>query len=171
MDLPMCRPRSQDKYVHVAEQYQNLSILKGHTNLLAGRTVALNGTTYTPGKVLIATRSLPWTPPIPALREAGYIDSTEALSVSALPKSLIINGGGAIGLEFAQLFTRFGVRVIVLEAGPHLALGEEPEIGEALVKHLEAEKVTVCTTAFANKKEVHGDSSATIGHENCLHQV
>jgi pyruvate/2-oxoglutarate dehydrogenase complex dihydrolipoamide dehydrogenase (E3) component len=75
----MCRPRSQDKYVHVAEQYQNLSILKGHTNLLAGRTVAVNGTTYTPGKVLIATRSLPWTP---RFRRCARPDTSTAPTLS-----------------------------------------------------------------------------------------
>lgn len=134
----------EGKYVRVAEQYENLSILRGHAELLDGSAVAVDGTTYMPGKILIATGSRPWAPPIPGLREHGYIDSTEALSLPELPKSLIIIGGGAIGLEFAQLFTRFGVKVMILEGGPHMAMGEEPEIGDALVKYLEGEKVTVC---------------------------
>jgi mercuric reductase len=134
----------EGKYVHVAEMYSNITILRGEAKLLGGRKVAVDGKIYTPGKILVATGSHNWAPPIPGLEEAGYIDSTQALTLKALPESLMIIGGGTIGLEFAQLFTRFGVKVMMMEAGPHVAMGEEPEIGNALVKYLEGEKVRVC---------------------------
>lgn len=148
----------EGKYVNVAAVYSNISILKGEAKLLGGRKVRVNGTVYEPQKIVVATGSSPWAPPIPGLAEAGYLDSTQALSVEALPTSLIIIGGGSIGLEFAQLFTRFGVQVMVLESGPHVARAEEPEIGQALVRYLEDEKVRICTNVRILKVEqVNGE--------------
>ena len=135
----------QGKYVDVAAVYPTITILKGDATLLGGRQVRVDGTVYEPEKIVVATGSSPWAPPIPGLQEAGFFNSEQALSLEALPASMIIIGGGSIGLEFAQLFTRFGVHVMVLESGPQVAMAEEPEIGEALVRYLEDEKVRICT--------------------------
>ncbi|MBI1786514.1 MAG: mercury(II) reductase [Acidobacteria bacterium] len=143
----------QEKYVHVAEQYPNVTILRGQGVLTGGRGLSVDGRAYSSGKILVATGSLPWAPPIPGLKEAGYLDSTEALSLPELPDSMIIAGGGAIGLEFAQLFARFGVRVMLFEPQPHLAAAEEPEIGKAITRYLEGEKVRVCTNAVIKRVE------------------
>ncbi|MBX3332114.1 MAG: mercury(II) reductase [Nitrospira sp.] len=143
----------QGKYVDVAAVYPNITILRGEAKLLGGRQVRVNGTVYEPGKVLVATGSHPWAPPIPGLQEAGFLDSEQALSLDALPASMIVIGGGSIGLEFAQLFTRFGVQVMVLESGPHVARAEEPEIGQALVRYLEDEKVRICTNVRITRVE------------------
>lgn len=143
----------QGKYVNVMEVYPNITLIRGWARLIGARRVTVNGTTYTPGKILIATGSRPWAPPIPGLQEAGYLDSTEALSLPALPQSLLVIGAGAIGLELGQLFNRFGVRVMVLEGGPHVAGGEEPEIGQALTQYLEGEKMRVCTNVKIHRVE------------------
>jgi len=87
------------------------------------------------------------------LKEAGYLDSTDALSLPELPDSMMIVGGGAIGLEFAQLFSRFGVRVMVFKSQQHLAAAEEPEIGTAITRYLEGEKLRVCTNASIQRVE------------------
>ncbi len=143
----------QGKYVNVAAVYPNITIFRGEAQLLGGRRVRVNDTVYEPGKIIVATGSSPWAPRIPGLQEAGFFDSEQALSLEALPSSLIIIGGGSIGLEFAQLFTRFGVRVTVLESGPHVARAEEPEISQALVRYLKDEKVRICTTVQIRKVE------------------
>lgn len=135
----------QGKYVDVAAVYPTITILKGDATLLGGRQVRVNGTVYEPEKIVVATGSSPWAPPIPGLQEAGFLTSEQALSLEALPASMIIIGGGSIGLEFAQLFARFGVQIMVLESGPQVARAEEPEIGQALVRYLEDEKVRICT--------------------------
>jgi len=156
----------EGKYVHVAEQYPNIAILYGDARLIGRRQLALNGRTYSPGKILIATGALPWAPPIPGLKEAGYLDSTDALSLSELPESILIVGGGAIGLEFAQLFARFGVRVMLLEGLRHLAPLEEPEIGEVLKRYLEGEKIQVCTGIEIQKVERRNGQYHVRGHVN-----
>ena len=133
----------EGKYVHVMEMYPNISLVKGRAVLTGKRSVAVDGKAYAPGKILLATGSSPWAPPIPGLSEAGFLDSTQALDLPALPKSMIVVGGGAIGLELAQLFNRFGVKVTVLEGLPRIAPAEEPEIGEALARYLAEERMTV----------------------------
>ncbi len=143
----------QGKYVDVMKIYPTIALIQGRARLAGRRGVAVNGTTYAPGKILIATGSLPWAPPIPGLSEAGYLDSTEALGLPALPTSLLVIGAGAIGLELGQLFARFGVRVMIIEAGPHVAGGEEPEIGRALTESLAGEKIRVCTNVKITRVE------------------
>ncbi len=153
----------QGKYVDVAAVYPTITILKGEAKLLGGRRVGVNGAgdplrgcvqwVMEPEKIVVATGSSPWAPPTPGLQDAGFLDSEQALSLDALPASLIIIGGGSIGLEFAQLFTRFGVQVMVLESGPHVARAEEPEIGQALVRCLEEEKVRICTDVTISRVE------------------
>jgi len=143
----------EGKYVQVAAMYPTITIIKGEARLEGGRKMRVNGTVYEPGKIVVATGSRPWAPPIPGLEDAGYLDSELVLSLEALPASLIIIGGGSIGLEFAQLFARFGVQVMLLEGGPHVAMTEEPEIGDALVRYLENEKVRICTNVHITKVE------------------
>ena len=113
--------------------------------MTGGRGVRVDGQAYTPGQDPGRDRIQAWAPPIPGLAEAGYLDSTEALSLPALPQTLIVIGGGTIGLELGQLFARFGVRVTLLETLPHIAAAEELEISEALAKYLTAERMTVLT--------------------------
>jgi len=159
----------QGKYVDVAAVYPPITILKGDATLLGGRQVRVNGTVYEPEKIVVATGSSPWAPPVPGLHTAGFLTSEQALSHEALPASMIIIGGGSIGLEFAQLFARFGVQVMVLESGPHVARAEEPEIGQALVRYLEDEKVRICTNVTIIRVErqdgeylVHTESSGKL---------
>lgn len=133
----------RDKYINVASAYPNISILKGTAKLAGRKSLTVDGKTYTPGKILIATGSQPWAPPIPGLHESGFLDSTAALSIPSLPKTMIVIGGGAIGLELAQLFARFGVKITLLEALPRIAAAEEPEISEALTTYLQKEKIDV----------------------------
>ncbi len=146
----------QGKYVDVMKVYPNITLIKGRAKLAGGRTMMVNGRSYTPGKILVATGSLPWAPPIPGLKEAGYLDSTEALSLPELPVSLLVIGAGAIGLELGQLFARFGVRVMIIETGPHVAGAEEPEIGKALTEYLAGEKIRVCTNVKIGRVERKG---------------
>ena len=143
----------EEKYIKVLEAYPNVSLIRGRAKLTGGRRVLVNGKTYAPGKILVATGSRPWAPPIPGLKEAGYLDSTDALSLPALPQSLIVIGGGTIGLELGQLFARFGVRVTLVETLSRIAAAEEPETSEALTKALAAERMNVVSGARIERIE------------------
>ena len=135
----------ESKYVKVLEAYPNVTLIRGRAQLTGGRNMVVDGQAYSPGKILIATGSRPWAPPIPGLEEAGYLDSTAALSLPALPQTMIVIGAGTVGLELGQLFARFGVRVTMIEVLPRIAAAEEPEISDALAEYLAGERMTVLT--------------------------
>lgn len=97
--------------------------------------------------VVIATGTTPAVPPIPGLAGLPYWTNRDAVQVEQPPSSLVVIGGGAIGLEFAQVFARFGTEVTVIEAGDRLLPHEEPEVGAVLRSALEAEGLVVHTGA------------------------
>jgi mercuric reductase len=96
---------------------------------------------------LIATGSVPWAPRIDGLAETGYLTSTTAMELAALPESLLVVGGNAVGLELAQLFARLGAQVTVIEALDRLAPFEEPEVSAAIEAVFVDEGVVVHTGA------------------------
>lgn len=79
-------------------------------------------------KILIATGTDPSIPPIPGLEEAGYITNREAVDLEHLPKQIAVIGGGPIGLEFSQIFHRFGATVTVIESSSHVLPREDSTI-------------------------------------------
>src|SRR5208282_2722145 len=76
--------------------------------------------TLTAKNFIIATGSNVAPPPLPQLRETGYITSDDALALKRLPKSLVVLGGGAVACEFAQFFARFGVKVMFVQRSEHI---------------------------------------------------
>ena len=88
--------------------------------------------TITAPKIVIASGARALVPPIVGLEEAGYIDHVSVLDLEALPRSLIIIGGGYIACEYGHFFSALGTEVTVLEMMPRLLLGEEAEIAEVV---------------------------------------
>ena len=99
----------------------DFKFLRGQANFLDPHTLAVSGHgTLSARHVVIATGSSVAPPTLPGLHDAGYLTSDDALKLTELPKSLIILGGGAVAVEFAQFFARFGVQVTILQRGDHL---------------------------------------------------
>ncbi|MGC9544572.1 mercury(II) reductase [Streptomyces sp. UG1] len=143
-----------DKYTGLASEY-GWEILRGtasftgtadgpalHVALAGGGTTTIEAAHY-----LIATGSAPWAPPIDGLEQAGYLTSTTAMELEALPESMIVVGGNYIGLEQGQLFARLGTEVTVIEALDRLAPFEEPEVSEAIEQVFRDEGIGVHTAA------------------------
>lgn len=99
--------------------------------------------------VVLATGSRPQIPPVPGLEGVPYWTNRQAVSVKEPPASLLVLGGGAVGVELAQAFARFGTAVTVVEAMERLLPAEEPEAGALLAEVLAEEGVTVRTGARA----------------------
>ncbi|RZQ64892.1 mercury(II) reductase [Amycolatopsis suaedae] len=141
-----------EKYAGLAAEY-GWDILAGTARFATEGTepvlrVGLAGggsATVTAGHYLIATGSAPRTPPVGGLAEAGYLTSATAMELDALPASMVVLGGGAVGLEQAQLWSRLGVEVTVVEAAQRLAPFEEPEIGAMIEKVFRGEGIRVLT--------------------------
>ena len=127
----------QAKYVDVLAAYPEIKYLQGRAHLMGKNFVEIDGKGYTPGKIIVATGASPWAPPVPGLDEAGYLTSTTALELRELPRSMLVLGANAVGLELAQTFARAGVYVTVLELLPRIAPFEDEEISVALAGYLE----------------------------------
>lgn len=113
---------------------------------LAGeRRVAIDGADVEAKAVLLAGGLEAFVPPIPGLREAGYLDNESVLELRELPARMAVIGGGPIGAEFAQIFARFGVDVTIVEALDRLLPPEEPESGAALWEAFNREGIAVRT--------------------------
>ncbi|MFF3515134.1 dihydrolipoyl dehydrogenase family protein [Streptomyces sp. NPDC002573] len=95
--------------------------------------------------VVLATGSRPRIPPVPGLAATPYWTNRDAMAAKELPTSMLVLGGGAIGVEVAQVFARFTCRVTVVEGQDRLLSQEEPESGELAAQALRADGVTVLT--------------------------
>jgi pyruvate/2-oxoglutarate dehydrogenase complex dihydrolipoamide dehydrogenase (E3) component len=111
--------------------------------------------------IVIATGTAPAVPPIPGLAEVPFWTNREAIKATAVPSSLIVLGGGAIGVELAQVFARFGTRVTVVEALRQLVPLEEPEAGDLLATEFRAQGIDV-RTGVAAARIGYGDGEFSV---------
>ena len=135
----------QSKYLDVLDGYSEITLLRGEARLASDGTVEVAGIRHPAGKVVIATGTSPWTPPISGIDEVDVLTSTTAMELESLPESMIVLGGSAVGLELGQVFARLGVRVTVLELLPQLLPGEEQDAAQELRRRLEAEGLEIVT--------------------------
>lgn len=131
----------QTKYVDLLPQYPNITYVTGPAQL-TGSGLSLDNREIAADKIIIATGARPAEPEIPGLGQIPYLTSTTALSLSELPKSLLVLGGGYVGAELAQMFARAGVAV-TLAFRSRLLPAAEPEIGAALSGYLRDERIEV----------------------------
>ena len=120
---------------------QGIDLFMGEAMFRSPHALHVNGATLRGEQFVLATGLVPFIPDIEGLSEAGYITNVEAVALPELPQRLVVIGGGPIGLEFAQLFSRFGVQVVVLERGPQPLPHEDPELARALCAQLTAEGI------------------------------
>lgn len=133
------------------------TLLRGHGALRGPRRVEVDGVALTARRgVVVSTGTSPFVPPIPGLDAVGFWTNREAVMAEELPASLAVLGGGAVGVELAQAFARFGTRVTIVEGAPRPVAAEEPEAGELLRRHLEADGVAVLTGVRAHAVERDG---------------
>src|ERR1700736_5485343 len=121
--------------------------------------VSVNGTTYEASRgVVIATGTSPAVPPIPGLDRVTYWTNREAVKVEQLPASLVILGGGAIGVELSQVFARFGVKVSIIEGMDRVLAFEEPEASAVLGAVLQRDGIELWLNSRAQSVEQHDDA-------------
>jgi pyruvate/2-oxoglutarate dehydrogenase complex dihydrolipoamide dehydrogenase (E3) component len=123
---------------------------RGSARLDGPGRVVVGDDTYVAGRaVVVATGSAPVVPPIDGLAETAYWTNREAISAEQAPESLVVLGGGAVGVELSQMFARYGSRVTVVEAAERLLPPEEPAAGEVVQAALEEDGVSVRVGAKA----------------------
>jgi pyruvate/2-oxoglutarate dehydrogenase complex dihydrolipoamide dehydrogenase (E3) component len=141
---------------------QGIDLFMGEAMFTSPHEIRVNGETLRGERFVIATGTVALIPDIEGLAETGYITNVEAVSLPELPKRLAVIGGGPIGLEFAQMFSRFGVQVVVLERGKQPLPREDPELAMALCSQLTAEGIRLefgaemrCGEINARGKHIH----------------
>lgn len=118
-----------------------VNVLLGEAEFQNANEIRIGDDRILSKKIVIATGSRPAVPPIPGLAELGFITNVEALQLEILPKSLVILGGGPIGLEFAQVFVRLGTSVTVIEMFPTLLPREDTDAAGMVQRSLVREGV------------------------------
>ena len=117
-----------------------------HRTTKGGRLIECNGETYEAENLMICTGSTNFVPPIPGIKDNPAIwDSTDALAAAELPKSIIIVGGGVIGMEFATLYHELGVPVTVIEAMPTILPNLDPEVVQILLEKYKKAGINILT--------------------------
>ncbi len=138
------------------------TFVRGYATIEEPGLVEVDGTRYRARRgIVIATGTRAAVPPIPGLADTPYWTNHEIIEVKDLPDSLIVLGGGAVGVELAQVMARFGVEVAIIEGEPRLLPRNEPEAGEVLKDVFESEGITVHTGQFAGRVD-HGDERFTV---------
>lgn len=127
------------------ERYTGLGVecLQGEARLIDPWTVEVNGQKLTARSIVLATGAEPFVPPIPGLKDAGFLTSDTLWSLRELPPRLVVLGGGPIGCELAQSFARLGSQVTQVEMLPQIMGREDPEIAAAVKARFDAEGIDV----------------------------
>jgi mercuric reductase len=155
----------REKYAGLVDAY-GFEVPRGRAAFTGPETVEVAGRAIRPGAVLIATGASPAAPPIPGLSDAGYLTSTTALDLKAVPKRLAVIGANAVGLELGQFFLHLGAAVTFLDVADRIAPFEEPEVSQALAGVLARQRAIVHTGAQVRSVERDGDARrlrATVG--------
>ncbi|PDT04629.1 mercuric reductase [Rhizobium chutanense] len=124
-----------------------MSVIYGHARFEGPKTVSVNGETLTAPRIFLNVGARPVIPELPGIDEIDYLTSTSIIQLDTLPRHLAVIGGSYIGLEFAQMYRRFGAEVSVIEHGPKLASREDEDISDAIADILRAEGIGVHTDA------------------------
>jgi len=127
----------------------NLSLVWGHARFVAPHEVQVDEQLLTAPHIFINVGGRPAAPEWPGLDTVPFLDSTSVMDLEAVPEHLLIAGGSYIGLEFAQIYRRFGARVTVMEAAPRLIGREDPEVSREVQMILEREGIEFITGVSA----------------------
>ncbi|PIP89317.1 MAG: dihydrolipoyl dehydrogenase, partial [Bdellovibrionales bacterium CG22_combo_CG10-13_8_21_14_all_38_13] len=159
------------------ERYTGLGVdcLEGHAKIVSPWEVELNGKRLTTRSITIATGAAPFVPPIPGIDQVDILVSENLWNITELPKDMVILGGGPIGLEMAQAFSRLGSKVTIVEMHHRLMSKEDADVANVIENRLKEEGVTVLTShkalrfSASNQLVVEHDSKElTITFEKIL---
>lgn len=138
----------------------NLTVYEGHGRFEGPHAVRVNGELLQADKIFINVGTRANVPEMPGIMEVPYLTNSSMMEVDFLPEHLVIVGGSYVGLEFAQMYRRFGSQVTVVEMGPRLIAREDEEICAAIKEMLEGEGVEVRLNARCMSVEKRGDQVA-----------
>jgi pyruvate/2-oxoglutarate dehydrogenase complex dihydrolipoamide dehydrogenase (E3) component len=135
---------------------QNCTIYKGHARFESARSINVDGQVLTSERIFINVGGRPRIPTFPGIENIAFLTSTSLLELEELPAHLVIIGGSYVGLEFAQMYRRFGSEVTVIEMASHLLSREDAEVAASIQTALEAEGIQIRLGAECIQLAGHG---------------
>lgn len=143
-------------------RHDGVDLIFGHARFTGDRTVRVTlndggDRTLTAPRIFINTGTRNRVPELPGLPGVSWLDNRGIMELDRVPGHLLVLGGGFIGLEFAQMYRRFGARVTIVERGGHLVRREDEDVSEALRQILEEDGIEVRTGCRATRVETHGN--------------
>lgn len=155
-ELDLVDKLRDEKYGKVLGQLEKVTHIDGKASFLSSNEINVNGQKYQAKKFIIAAGSAATVPPIENIKEVGFITHIEALQLKQQPRELIVIGAGAVGLEFAQMYARFGTKVTILHRGSSIFRGEE-ELVNRLAEILTEEGITIKTNVQVKSARKEGN--------------
>lgn len=154
--------RTQESWVELIRSW-GVDTYPGVATFTGPRALRVDGRELTADRILIATGSRTAVPSIPGIDGVDWLDHVSALDLEELPGSLVVLGGGPVGLEFGQIFARFGSAVTIVNGGPHMAARSDRQAAEELQAALEDEGIRLVHNARAAAvRDEHGEVVVTL---------
>ena len=173
IDMPRVKARadalSANSRAGIERWLRNMTgctVLQGHARFLSRDTVAVAEERLTAPRIFINVGGRALVPPLPGIDRVPYLTNSSMLARDRVPQHLIIVGGSYVGLEFAQIYRRFGARVTVVEMAARLVGREDEDISQAIREILEGEGIAVRTGAECIRLAPHAEGVA-VG-VNCI---
>lgn len=164
VDMPAVRARAHKVTMDARGGLQgwidgmkSCELIRGHARFTGPREIAVNGETLSAPRIFINVGGRAVVPDMPGVHDVATLNNTSILALETLPRHLVVVGGSYIGLEFAQMYRRFGAEVTVVEKGPRLVSREDPEVSDAIRAILEGEGIAVRTNATCISFKPHAD--------------
>lgn len=136
---------------------ENCIVIRGHARFIGPHAVEVGGEALSAPRVFINVGGRAARPDIPGIDLVKVLDNTDMVALDQVPRHLVVVGGSYIGLEFAQMFRRFGAEVTVVEKGPRLVSREDEDVSASIKDILEREGITIRLDAECIRFEPHGD--------------
>jgi pyruvate/2-oxoglutarate dehydrogenase complex dihydrolipoamide dehydrogenase (E3) component len=165
VDLPKILAQKEKVVLHSREGKEkqvakrpSLHLYRSHAHFTGPHELAVEGAALESDKIFIDTGARAAIPDIPGIADSGYLTNETLMELPAVPPHLIILGGGYIGLEFGQMFARFGSQVTIIHTSAQIAPSEDPEVAAELQRALEAEGVRFVLNTRTSAVQRAGDS-------------
>jgi pyruvate/2-oxoglutarate dehydrogenase complex dihydrolipoamide dehydrogenase (E3) component len=165
VDMKRVKARKDEIVAHSKEGVEkwvkglaNGAVYQGHARFESSRTVRVNGELLEADKIFINVGGRALVPRMPGLEQISYLTNSSMMEVDYLPEHLIVVGGSYIGLEFGQMYRRFGSKVTIIEMGKRLIGREDEEVSQGVTEILEGEGIQVRLNAecISTRKEGEG---------------
>jgi pyruvate/2-oxoglutarate dehydrogenase complex dihydrolipoamide dehydrogenase (E3) component len=162
IDMPRVRQRKRDIVDSFRngsqgrlEKTKNLDLLVGEASFTSANSILLRSKdsqrTLSAERIFINAGCRPAVPALDGLKDVPFLDSTSIMELDAVPEHLLVLGGGYVGLEFGQMFRRFGSRVTIAQSGSQLLAREDSDVAEEVASILKQDAIDVLLNAKAER--------------------